>query len=762
MPFFKIILVFLISTTKYFCLNSQYEIKIDENNELIWIKNFENFSIINLGNELINTKIIQPSIFFIPKNKMNLTNDFLLMADGKSFNLSLSFLLVFSKIKSFGSKESIFKKISQGHNLIDLQFYHSIFFYSVECNDKQVDGIFKHVQRIDFAFSVRYLPNVCPLVFKNSNLESIQFYGLSKNFLSTNHLDFDQKIDLRLINSTIYSLYLNLYKGIITRKMMIFKNTSVLRINGIIDKIERYSFLEMKLKLIGFFIDNEVVFISKGIDWTFDLNSGLRMNFTDLNNLKKYRDKVIFISFYSKKYAPLKETYLFPDQDFCLFKNFPDERLVFFELKLKKNFTCLEVWLSKKMCLFYNLLNIYNEIWLCNNISFLKELISECNFDKRIQNCNKTVLNVNKISKNLILYYSEIMDYYLVIISYSLVLIAFFSNLISFFILIKLLINYLYVKDAKNSIELLMLANCSINLIYLMTHFIHLAKKCVYQHSNFCPDFHITIESQLIEIIVVDIFGNLLKFTSNLLQIMVSAKKLMLLDPQFKNKLILFLNSRIFQITFIFFVLFYVIILIGTQIITTQINKMPFQLNHLENYLEYPNKKIFFVNYLLPIIPVSTKTNSSVTVLIFFIFNISINNILSISLFCFAEILFFFNAKSNINKKKKLNLGVKLKKSPNNKSLNVVLVNLMCLIFFRIISILISIFIIYQKSTNYYFPFNICSTHHKVCTIFQEIDGIIFLITISFIVVFYFYAYKKFKESILKTTMWILNCLTFR
>lgn len=757
MIFFKIIFLILIFS-KFYCTDSQFKIEFDESKELIWIKNFKNFSAINLKNQLINEiKHVDKMIIFIPTNKISFIDDYFLIANGQNFDLRISFSFLFSKIKSFGSKKSVFKTKFEDDNPIFLKFFHSDFFYSVECNDYQVDGIFKHVKEISFAFTVRYFPNVCPLIFKNTNLYKMEFYGISKNFLSTNHLDFDQKLDLKLINSTIQILYLNFYKGIITQKMMIFKNTSNLKINGMIDKIEKDSFSHMKIKFITLLIDNEAEFFSQGFDWTSTLNFDLRVNFTDVNNLKMYSEKVILITTFSRKYNPQKINYPFPDHDFCLFKNFPDDRLVFIELKiLNDNFTCLHIWLLKKKCIFNLLLNISDYKWLCKNMSFLREKITKCNFDKRLQNCKKIILKFSKISMDWILYYSEIADFFFVIVSYLLVLIAFFGNIISCFILSNLLFNYQFVKDTKNSIEVLMLSNCIINLIYLVIRTIHLSNKCVYPHSIFCADFHKSIQSQYLEIIAVDLFGNLCKFTSNLLQIMVSAKRLMLLDPQFKNRMHLFLNLKVFKISFISFVSIYVVIIIAAQIITTKINNMPFQLNHLENYFEYPNKKLFFANYLNPIAPLSITTNS-VPALIIFILNISINNVLSICLFCIAEILFFIDAKSNIKRKKNLNLNFKskgYKKSPTNKSLNVILINLIFLIFFRILTILTSIFIIYQKSINNYSHFNICSTHHKVCTIFQEIDEILFTLTISFLIVFYFYAYKQFKKNLLNSKIW--------
>ncbi|RNA13372.1 hypothetical protein BpHYR1_044345 [Brachionus plicatilis] len=63
---------------------------------------------------------------------------------------------------------------------------------------------------------------MCPLLFKNSALGSIEFHGR------------------------------------ITKRMMVLKNFTNLRINGILDEIENDSLSETKIKCISFLIDNEV------------------------------------------------------------------------------------------------------------------------------------------------------------------------------------------------------------------------------------------------------------------------------------------------------------------------------------------------------------------------------------------------------------------------------------------------------------------------------------------------------------------------
>ncbi|RNA10048.1 hypothetical protein BpHYR1_040336 [Brachionus plicatilis] len=374
------------------------------------------------------------------------------------------FCLILKISSAFGNKNRNY--IAQFDNGL-----HSI--PTVECTDNEVDGIFSHVISIIFAFSVKYLPNVCPFVFKNTDLNSLEFHGITKSFLSFNQLDFDDTQDLGQLNSSIYfSLNFYFYKGKLTKRMMIFRNATNLRIHGMVDKIESESFYSTNIRTINFEIDNEIRFLSQGIEWMLGLNADLKAN---LN----------------------------------------------------------------------------------------------CKFEQMIQRCNLYKKPDLILTKTVILYYSEKLD------------ISFVSNSLSLYILIKVvLFHNKNLNEVFFKIEAFMIANCSVNLLYLLTRFIYLLKKCVYPNS-------------------------------------------------------------INQVVLAFCILIYIVILIASEIITTRINDQPYGLDVLENFNEYPNRKYFFANYLSPIQPISlnSPTNSSIIVLIFTIVNIATDNILTMILFCSAEMM---------------------------------------------------------------------------------------------------------------------------
>ncbi|RNA35167.1 hypothetical protein BpHYR1_018175 [Brachionus plicatilis] len=570
-------------------INQDYIMRYDDSRSIFTIKNFNAFS-----------------------QKIILNEKFELKVDNSQLKFEPSYFIKFFQIKAFNSEKSVFENLHLKHNKIQLEFYYSTLAYSGNCTGYDTDGIFQYVDLIAFTFNVKYTRNICPILFQNSALDALEFHG------------------------------------IITKRMILVKNATHLKINGLLDKIKNDSFQFATIKGISFNIDNGI---------------------NDLNDVKQNQDNVVLIHSNSKFTT---NSYDFPDHDFCAFKNFPDHRNTL-------NYSCLTIWLLKKACPFYNLLNINKQMMICRNMTTFKDQVKACNFAHMTRMCSLSTFEVKQVSKSLILYFAEVSDYYFVIIQYVLVLGAFLSNSYAFFVLQKIKSNLTSLKSSKNSIEYYMLANCCINLMYLVTRLIHLVSKCVYPYTMFCSEFHFTYESQLIEILVVDIMGNLLKFSSSLLQIFVSINRLIPLSSQIRIKINSISISKAARACTLLFFCINIGILIASQLMMSKINIWYFARDHLENYKEYPDKKFFFMNYLSPVQPIRLQlpSNKSVTILIMFILNIFINNILTTIIFCMAEILVLFNAQSNMRRKKNLSVNndkKNLKKILKlNKPLNVII-----------------------------------------------------------------------------------------
>ena len=113
-----------------------------------------------------------------------------------------------------------------------------------------------------------------------------------------------------------------------------------------------------------------------------------------------------------------EEDLAFPDEDFCVYKDFPFDKLVILmqicnsdeltELIKTEEFTCTYLWLIQYMDSYYEYFN--------KNIPesrYIKKLInskefkqkSKCNFERRLNLCNKTNYQIRDIWSTIDNYY---------------------------------------------------------------------------------------------------------------------------------------------------------------------------------------------------------------------------------------------------------------------------------------------------------------------------------------------------------------------
>lgn len=120
-------------------------------------------------------------------------------------------------------------------------------------NSNFIQSPFLNVYTIIFAFSVKYFSNTCPLIFKNSQINQITFYGFSQTFLKYNILEFNNKVYFQNLNSNITTVNLNLYKFNLTRNFLnkfVFSQTKLLILNGLLTDIQQGIFEDIPLSLV--------------------------------------------------------------------------------------------------------------------------------------------------------------------------------------------------------------------------------------------------------------------------------------------------------------------------------------------------------------------------------------------------------------------------------------------------------------------------------------------------------------------------------
>ena len=224
-------------------------------------------------------------------------------------------------------------------------------------------------------FYSEFKTTICPLVFKNSNLSSFYTTGLADTFYKRNILAIENRtfddlnsiiFELRIIKAEKINIDSNLLNP------SVFQNLSIIYLSGSFNKIEGHS-LNALIKLKQILIVKKYyrdIIHKNGIKWIRDLNAHLDVNIGNFEELETYYNNSILIRvgcFDSN--TEIRSSKLFPDEDFCLYKDFPFNQLVilmenvydyqiFTALlgsKTKRQYSCTYLWLAQYFHLFLKL-----------------------------------------------------------------------------------------------------------------------------------------------------------------------------------------------------------------------------------------------------------------------------------------------------------------------------------------------------------------------------------------------------------------------
>ena len=303
-------------------------------------------------------------------------------------------------------------------------------------------------------------PNaLCPLVFKNTNISALFMIGLVDSFYKRNALRFTDDV-FNDLNSKIVNLFFEKAENInLDLKLLnpyVFKNVVWIRTRGAIKTIDKHIFSTFKDLM---FIDFDPAYFRKmihqnGIDWIKEINSNVTFNFsskTIINDFYRYKLRYIYIKYDGFiQHAPFYK--VFPDEDFCVYKDFPFEQLVILmqycstnRLLIQENkedFTCTYLWIAQYFELYY--LYYYQKSSSDRSINMKMTIESKsfrerskCNFKRRLELCNKTGFKIKDIWSTI--------DYYLLnkklqtafkIMSYLVSILGIVTNLFTILIIV--------------------------------------------------------------------------------------------------------------------------------------------------------------------------------------------------------------------------------------------------------------------------------------------------------------------------------------
>jgi hypothetical protein len=395
---------------------------------------------------------------------------------------------------------------------------------------------------------------ICPYIFQNANIEILQFHGLSNNLLTPNYLKFDNTQDN--FNSSIervdlYSDFYRIDNQLINKNL--FSKTQVFSFSGRILSIENQffkSFDSLSFLLLRIF-RMKTFFHTIPIDWMNSINSNLSVRNLSQITPDFIHKKTIKIRL-EEKFISIdreKELYIYSDEDFCLFKEFPFDHLIYliFDSFNIKKCSCTILYLIKDTN--YYLGNLGSEDGSLATFDFLAGLFYEfcASSSELAKKCSTEIPIKLEMCQNVTLIHEKTLkdkgidEWYMdfLVLKYICSLI-----LTPIFCLIGILLNSLLVYVIrkkkivlKENLYLYIDMNSRFNCIYCLISMLNLMNQCISNNGIYCSGIYKSYFAQYVKIIVTTGLGNMVKTCCNITYILILVNRYMLIGKEHSNLL---------------------------------------------------------------------------------------------------------------------------------------------------------------------------------------------------------------------------------
>ena len=530
------------------------------NNLTMIIQNFNKFDELNFNCK--NLTLTVTVVVILPNREILLDNTVTFIRLVNLVKYVYNKNIVFNRINGFNLK--LYKKPNYYYKGYEILFENSRFDFYIDgskinekncklSNFNQTFNIFGPILALTMNSNNFYSKNTCPYVFMNSEVQRITLSEISNSLILKNQLEFthiNQENTFNLNNRNLFYLNMGFAFEFLTTKtvnIFVFKYVERIYIWGVVDGIQLDFFKYFKhLKFVFVYLQNFERFLQASDNkWMTYLNMDVKVNLNKLNQVNSNLGRTILLELVQKngdKDTPSTFTraYMYPDEDFCLFKYFPHQQLVYplIVSSAKIECTCTLLWLLKYSNLYfennYKTLKVYSYIIdyvytygdeYANHSGIgclgkdLDKRIRSCNFEERLKNCNKS--NLNHKSTNQII--SSDLQVFFLFKWFELVLLEFLQPTLCIFGIVT---NSLTILTVKQSIGIgkvkdpLMynhiFYNSIFNLIYCIISLFSLINVCIFTQSTFCSSLYTYHASQYFKIVFIYYFGNAIKLCCNI------------------------------------------------------------------------------------------------------------------------------------------------------------------------------------------------------------------------------------------------------
>ena len=406
---------------------------------------------------------------------------------------------------------------------------------------------------------------ICPLYFKNVNLDDIVIYYQINTFYKKNYLKFSRlnNTDKFFFNSNIEILwtYRNEKIDIDSNSFLnkyLFHNLKGLALFGEINSIEKDIFKTFR-SLINIYFD--LTFFGKlsrkGTEWISSINFDLHVNLSNRSDLDLHinETKLIHLVMITISNAEKETINIFPNEDFCLFRNYPFDQLVLFKIVYLQSlfdseYTCTIQWVLKHVYLYARFPHLRRDDFiddftfsdfLASNQENISDKFKKCDFVKMIENCNRenyATIDDNSWTINDSKEVSLLIEFIFII----LLLIICFLGLLSNFMIIYTLSLKENEKDfTKVHYPYLKMASVS-NIVVLLINILSPIYECQPHQGIFCSSIHKSLFSQYYKIIFGEFICTVFMMISNFGYVGFSLTRLSLIGKD-HSKLIKFISE---------------------------------------------------------------------------------------------------------------------------------------------------------------------------------------------------------------------------
>ena len=697
----------------------------------------------------------------------------------QSINKTNKISIIFSKIKGVSVVSKTKKqKFGKNRDLIFYLYQSELNFLQnhvkIECSDERSKNFeifsFLNKYQYEFFFIIKFLNNLklCSYLFNNVSIFSFGISPFIDTFYSKKMVSFSNDNETN-INSKInglfifYAVKIKLDHNILNPQ--IFKFLTNFRVIGSIDFIQNDLFV--KLNFLKYFIldgQNFNQLIQKsGTQWFKSINSNVKVNINNFTQIIENFQSSVYISIsfnfpdyvdYSYIEPLINIETTFPEEDFCLYQDFPFDQMVFFlidQINFDDMFkTCTQFWLTYRIQIiqYYNIYKENFEKYL--NHTKLYYYLANCNFNQKLVNCNFESL------KRIIVPSAIGVTYYTLII-------AFFLNFIIIPIscLISLMLNALTIIISKKYkakikyrfhkqiyfINLHAFYNCLICLIEGIKILLEIIIKYeVYQ----------SIYAQYFKIVFHEFLLNVFKFNSNYSFIVFLCLRCQIInfeETKFFNFIKHKQTHKIIQTG----------IIIG--VVLCLVKLFSFEINHYDLFQEFPIhlsyssvlKKTYYIGILIDIF---TLLMHFVNTFGFLVFSLII------------EIIMIKNLCINLKKRNRLLKLLKMKNKYSNsvhlKMFVMIIINLSLNLFLRtpeIFSIFYlnrkSLMLLFQNSHSKIFKYLYYLNRSSILEIVEKIQLFLYMMSLS-LSFFMLYFFNTFFKSNVKIFFTLKNLNLFK